>query len=74
MTLNVKSERLQRFVLEAVPTSHGQYQAVFRVHHDGALSSDDEVHFGEVLSSPLEALEGAKIIATRYLQTKRVAG
>lgn len=74
MTLHAKSERLQRFVLEAVPTSHGQYQAVFRVHHDGALSMDDEVHFGEVLSSPLHALEEAKLIASRYLRSKTVAG
>jgi len=74
MTLNAKSERLQRFVLEAVPTSHGQYQAVFRVHHDGALSRDDEVHFGDVLASPLQALEEARLIAARYLHTKTVAG
>ena len=74
MTSQMKNERLQRFVLEAVPTSHGQFQAVFRVHHDGALSMDDEVHFGEVLSSPLQALEEARLIAARYLQTKKVAG
>jgi hypothetical protein len=62
-----QTQRTRRFSLEAVPTSHGQYQAVFRIHLDGALSADDEMHFGEVSDSPLKAFDNARALAVTYL-------
>lgn len=60
--------RLRRYTIEAVPNNHGQYQAEFRIHLDGALPANDEVHFGEAFDDPALALDEGRAIAARYLK------
>lgn len=69
MTEEVRDVRARFFILEAVPTSDGRYQAEFRIHLDRALSRDDEVHFGGVHQNPLAALDESRAMARVYLAT-----
>ena len=67
MTEQYSCTRTRCFVLEAVPTSNGQYQATFRIHLERALPRNDEVHFGGIFSHPLAALDEARVMARVYL-------
>lgn len=66
--------RVKRYSLEAVPNNHGQFEAVFRVHSDGALPADDEVHFGEVSDTPLGAIDEARRLAKAFLDKRAAYG
>ncbi|MGI4860489.1 MAG: hypothetical protein ACRYHA_26905 [Janthinobacterium lividum] len=68
------SDRLRRFSLEAVPTSDGQFQAIFRIHLDGALSADDELYFGDTSEDPLRAFDEARAMAVKYWSRTAVIG
>lgn len=74
MSHSPHSDRLRRFSLEAVPTSDGQFQAVFRIHLDGALSADDELYFGEASEDPLSAFDEARAMAVKYWSRTPVLG
>ncbi len=60
--------RVKRYSLEAVPNNHGQFEAVFRVHSDGALPADDEIHFGEISDTPMGAIDEARRLAKAFLE------
>jgi hypothetical protein len=73
MTEERDGTRVRRFILEAVPTSDGEYQAAFRIHLEGALAKDDELHFGDTFRNPLDALDEARALAGVYLARRAYA-